>query len=125
MRILVTGAAGFIGYHFSLALSNRGEHRRCLDNLNDYYDVQLKDARLESLEQWPSFSYFKVNLQDGMKIPNLFAKYEFEIAIYLAVQAGVRYSLENSAAYMGKSAVQEFYPMPLAMLSLPMLTSKI
>ena len=98
MKFLVTGAAGFIGFHFSKRLLNDGHQVVGIDNINDYYDVKLKESRLEQLES-PSFTFYKLDLADRDGMAKLFETEQFERVIHLAAQAGVRYSLENPYAY--------------------------
>ncbi|MSN26408.1 MAG: NAD-dependent epimerase/dehydratase family protein [Geobacter sp.] len=99
-RILVTGAAGFIGFHLSKRLVADG-HQVCgLDNLNDYYEVKLKYDRLEQLEQLPGFSFIKMGLEEREPLHQLFASEKFDTVVNLAAQAGVRYSLTNPYAYI-------------------------
>ncbi|WP_234096318.1 NAD-dependent epimerase [Citrobacter portucalensis] len=98
MKYLVTGAAGFIGFHVSKRLLEAGHQVVGIDNLNDYYDVSLKQARLELLAQ-PGFLFHKIDLADREGMTELFASEHFERVIHLAAQAGVRYSLENPHAY--------------------------
>lgn len=100
MKILLTGAAGFIGFHTTQKLLARGDEVVGLDNLNDYYDPNLKRARLSILEKHPKFRFAKLDLVDrgGMKV--LFQREKFQRVIHLAAQAGVRYSLENPQAYV-------------------------
>ena len=98
MKYLVTGAAGFIGFHVSKRLLEAGHQVVGIDNLNDYYDVSLKQARLELLAQ-PGFLFQKIDLADREGMSELFASGHFERVIHLAAQAGVRYSLENPHAY--------------------------
>lgn len=98
MKFLVTGAAGFIGFHVSKRLLNDGHQVVGIDNINDYYDVKLKKSRLEKLES-PSFTFYKLDLADRDGMAKLFETEQFERVIHLAAQAGVRYSLENPYAY--------------------------
>ena len=100
MRILVTGAAGFIGMHVALRLLERGDEVVGIDNLNDYYDVQLKLDRLAQLTRHANFSFQKLDLADRREIEKLFNSAGFHRVINLAAQAGVRYSLENPHAYV-------------------------
>ena len=99
MRVLVTGAAGFIGYHLAQKLLARGDKVVGLDNLNAYYDVKLKEARLERLKK-PGFEFVRAELADEKKIDEVFATGRFDAIVNLAAQAGVRYSLENPRAYV-------------------------
>ena len=98
MKYLVTGAAGFIGFHVSKRLLEAGHQVVGIDNLNDYYDVSLKQARLELLVH-PGFQFHKSDLADRDSMSALFASGHFDRVIHLAAQAGVRYSLENPHAY--------------------------
>jgi UDP-glucuronate 4-epimerase len=98
MKYLVTGAAGFIGFHVSERLLNAGHQVVGIDNLNDYYDVSLKQARLDRLVS-PQFSFHKIDLADRAAMEALFASEKFDRVIHLAAQPGVRYSLENPHAY--------------------------
>jgi UDP-glucuronate 4-epimerase len=97
--ILVTGAAGFIGYHVARRLLERGETVLGLDNLSPYYDVRLKQARLAQLKPFKAFRFLKLDLTDRRKIASLFARHKFRRVVHLAAQAGVRYSLVNPHAY--------------------------
>ncbi len=105
MRILVTGAAGFIGFHLSRALLARGDTVVGLDNLNDYYEVQLKLDRLAQLERTPGFTFVKADLADRAGIAALFGQHRFDRVVNLAAQAGVRYSLQNPHAYVDANLV--------------------
>ena len=98
--ILVTGAAGFIGFHLSMRLLADGYMVVGLDNLNNYYDVRLKEARLERLKAFDNFRFVRLDLADKEGMERLFADYEFDRVVHLAAQAGVRYSLENPHAYV-------------------------
>lgn len=98
MKYLVTGAAGFIGFHVAERLLQAGHQVVGIDNLNDYYDVSLKQARLDLLQK-PGFSFQKIDLADRTAMASLFADEQFDRVIHLAAQAGVRYSLENPHAY--------------------------
>jgi UDP-glucuronate 4-epimerase len=99
MRILVTGAAGFIGFHLARRLLERGDEVFGLDNLNDYYDVRLKEARLDLLRQLPGFRFEKLDLADRAGMAGYFKDARPERVIHLGAQAGVRYSLVNPHAY--------------------------
>ncbi|MEE9547470.1 MAG: NAD-dependent epimerase [Hyphomicrobium sp.] len=105
MRFLVTGAAGFIGYHTAKALLDRGDEVIGLDNLNSYYDVKLKEARLRRLEGRNGFKFHKLDLADRSGVESLFAEERPARVIHLAAQAGVRYSLENPHAYIDSNIV--------------------
>jgi len=98
--LLVTGSAGFIGFHLSLRLLQEGKAVTGLDNVNDYYDVQLKWDRLEQLKEFPEFRFHQINLEDEQKMEALFRQYEFDMVVHLAAQAGVRYSLTNPHSYV-------------------------
>ncbi|WP_336283949.1 NAD-dependent epimerase [Citrobacter arsenatis] len=104
MKYLVTGAAGFIGFHVSKRLLEAGHQVVGIDNLNDYYDVSLKQARLELLAQ-PNFHFHKMDLADRESISELFVSGHFDRVIHLAAQAGVRYSLENPHAYADSNLI--------------------
>jgi UDP-glucuronate 4-epimerase len=105
MKVLVTGAAGFIGFHLSKRLLERGDQVVGIDNLNDYYDVSLKQARLEQLLPDKNFTFHKIDIADRAAMEALFAENEFDCVINLAAQAGVRYSLENPYAYINSNVV--------------------
>ena len=100
MRILVTGAAGFIGFHLARRLLCRGDTVVGLDNLNAYYDVRLKESRLALLGEHGAFEPARVDLADREAMAAVFAKGRFDAVVNLAAQAGVRYSLENPHAYV-------------------------
>jgi UDP-glucuronate 4-epimerase len=105
MKILVTGAAGFIGYHVCSALCRRGDEVVGIDNLNDYYDVGLKNARLAQLASLVNFSFIKMDIANRVAIEKLFIDQKFERVVNMAAQAGVRYSLENPNAYIDSNLV--------------------
>ena len=98
--ILVTGAAGFVGFHVSLRLLKDGHTVHGLDNLNDYYDVGLKQARLGLLKAQPNFTFHAIDMADGPKLQGLFQGIQPSLVIHLAAQAGVRHSLSNPRAYL-------------------------
>lgn len=105
MRILVTGCAGFIGMHTAQRLVARGDEVVGVDNLNDYYDVQLKVDRLRQLEGKRGFAFAQMDLADRAACAELFAKGRFERVVHLAAQPGVRYSLKNPQAYIDSNLV--------------------
>ncbi len=99
MKVLVTGAAGFIGAGVCTQLLTRGDTVVGLDNLNDYYDVSLKEARLARLRTHAGFEFAKADVGDGPAVANVFGAGQFDRVVHLAAQAGVRYSIENPVAY--------------------------
>ena len=99
LMVFVTGAAGFIGYHVSKRLLERGDDVVGIDNLNDYYDVSLKEARLALLQAYPKFRFRKIDVADADAMRAVFAELRPERVVHLAAQAGVRYSLKNPHAY--------------------------
>ncbi|MBT9096926.1 NAD-dependent epimerase [Methylovulum psychrotolerans] len=105
MKILVTGVAGFIGSTLGLRLLARGDEVVGIDNLNDYYDVNLKLARLERLQDHSNFTFIKLDIADRAGMEALFAKEKFQRVMHLAAQAGVRYSLTNPHAYIDANIV--------------------
>ncbi len=105
MRVLVTGAAGFIGAALSERLLGRGDEVIGLDDLNDYYDVELKKARLARLERHSSFRFTKLDVADRAGMASLFRAERFARVVHLAAQAGVRYSIENPHAYVDSNLV--------------------
>lgn len=104
-KILVTGTAGFIGFHLAKVLLDRGDEVVGLDNLNDYYDVSLKQARLAQLDGRPNFRFVKLDLADRQGMADLFKTEKFDRVVNLAAQAGVRYSLKNPHAYVDSNLV--------------------
>jgi len=120
MKILITGTAGFIGYHLAKRLIERGDTVVGIDNINDYYDINLKYARLaetgitREAEQWhtkvqstkyENYSFVRMNLEDREQLNQLFEQEKFDKVCNLAAQAGVRYSLENPHAYINSNIV--------------------
>lgn len=105
MKILVTGAAGFIGMHVTQLLLARGDAVVGLDNLNDYYDPQIKRDRLARLASHPAFRFVLMDVADRTGMPALFGEERFDRVIHLAAQAGVRYSLQNPLAYIDSNVV--------------------
>ncbi|MDX9977941.1 MAG: NAD-dependent epimerase [Candidatus Cloacimonadales bacterium] len=105
MKILLTGAAGFIGFHLSQVLLAQGFKVVGLDNMNDYYDVQLKEDRLAILEDLAGFSFYREDLKNYQALTEIFAKEQIDIVINLAAQAGVRYSITNPFAYVDSNLV--------------------
>ncbi len=105
MTILVTGAAGFIGCAVAQSLCRRGENVVGIDNLNDYYDVELKRARLRGLEQAQGFRFQRLDVADAAALDSLFESNAIDRVLHLAAQAGVRYSLENPRAYVDSNLV--------------------
>jgi UDP-glucuronate 4-epimerase len=105
LKVLVTGAAGFIGMHVSQLLLARGDQVVGLDNLNNYYDPQLKHNRLARLTPKPGFSFERMDVADQAAMQALFAREKFDRVVHLAAQAGVRYSLQNPQAYIDSNIV--------------------
>ncbi|WP_143869865.1 NAD-dependent epimerase [Catenovulum sediminis] len=105
MKYLVTGAAGFIGFFTSRRLLDAGHQVVGIDNMNDYYEVQLKRDRLKELEPFEHFNFLQLDLADREGMAELFKEHKFDIVIHLAAQAGVRYSLDNPFAYADSNMV--------------------
>lgn len=105
MKVLVTGSAGFIGYHLSKRLLERHDQVIGLDNLNNYYDVTLKNARLSQLKKFHHFHFVKIDLNDYDSIMQLFNHHKFDVVVNLAAQAGVRYSLTAPLVYLHSNIV--------------------
>jgi UDP-glucuronate 4-epimerase len=104
-RVLITGAAGFIGFHLSMKLLKDGCHVTGIDNLNSYYDVKLKEARLEKLTSFENFSFYKMDISDKKSLEKIFNSTKYDVLVNLAAQAGVRYSIENPHAYVDSNIV--------------------
>jgi len=100
MKILVTGAAGFIGFHSCIRLLEEGHEITGIDNINNYYDIQLKHSRLEKLKTKTNFIFKKIDLADRSGIAELFKNNSFDVVLHLGAQAGVRYSIDNPFAYL-------------------------
>ena len=107
-QYIITGAAGFIGFHLAKSLLEKGENIIGIDNLNDYYDVNLKLARLDILLSYPNFNFIRTDVSDANELNSIFAEYRPQIVINLAAQAGVRYSIENPQAYIDSNVVGFF-----------------
>jgi UDP-glucuronate 4-epimerase len=105
MKVLVTGAAGFIGSFTALRFLNRGDEVVGLDNLNDYYDVALKNARLERLARYPGFRFVRLDLSHQSDMAELFAREKFQRVVHLGAQAGVRYSIKDPHSYINSNVV--------------------
>lgn len=107
MKILITGAVGFIGMHAAVRLLERGDEVIGIDNLNDYYSPRLKEDRLKVLEKYKKFTFRRMDVADHASLVHLFANEGFDRVIHLAAQAGVRYSITNPHAY-GESNLSGF-----------------
>ena len=104
-NVLVTGAAGFIGFHLTRRLLSNGVHVTGIDDLNPYYDVKLKEDRLQILQAEPNFSFYKSNIAERERLVDIFDARHFDVVVNLAAQAGVRYSLQNPYAYVDANLV--------------------
>ena len=109
MKILVTGTAGFIGFHTSKRLLDSGYDVVGLDNINDYYDINLKNNRLKILLDYDRFTFNKINLEDQSVVEQLFKKTSPQRVIHLAAQAGVRYSIKHPQVYIQSNIVGTFH----------------
>ncbi len=107
-KVLVTGAAGFIGFHLSKRLLGLGATVVGFDNVNDYYDVGLKESRLEVLREYPKFTFVKGDLADETAVTALFEQYQPDIVVNLAAQAGVRYSIDHPRSYIDSNIIGFF-----------------
>ena len=105
MKILVTGAAGFIGFHTSKQLLDSGYDVIGLDNLNNYYDINLKKDRLKILQEYDRFAFHKIDLKDQVEVESLFKKESPQRVIHMAAQAGVRYSIEHPQVYIQSNII--------------------
>ena len=105
MRILVTGSAGFIGFHLTKRLLAEGDEIVGIDNFNDYYSVDLKEARNSILEESPAFNVFRVDIADKKALDGVFDEFKPEVVVNLAAQAGVRYSITNPDVYMESNII--------------------
>ena len=104
-RYLVTGAAGFIGFHLSKKLASQGAEVVGFDNVNDYYDVNLKYSRLDALKSFDNFRFVRGDLADADAVNALFDEGRFDVVVNLAAQAGVRYSITNPGAYINSNII--------------------
>ena len=107
-KVLVTGAAGFIGFHLAKRLLGLGAEVVGFDNLNDYYDVGLKESRLAILREYPAFTFVKGDLADEKAVNELFEKFQPDIVVNLAAQAGVRYSIDHPRSYIDSNIIGFF-----------------
>lgn len=105
MRLLITGAAGFIGFHLAKLRLEQGDSVIAIDNLNDYYEIQLKQARLEQLQAYPNFQFYQADIADSQAVKEIFARHKPQRVVNLAAQAGVRYSLTHPEIYVHSNLV--------------------
>jgi len=108
MNLLITGVAGFIGYHLTKKLANKKNYIFGIDNLSDYYDINLKNKRIKELKKIPNFKFYKIDLLETKKINKIVKDYKIKYIIHLAAQAGVRYSIENPKIFF-KSNLEGFF----------------
>ena len=108
MKILITGSSGFIGFHLSKLLLDKGNIVHGFDSMNNYYDVQLKKSRLKILKTYKNFSFTKGNIENKKKLDNTFKKFKPKIVIHLAAQAGVRYSINKPRVYLDSNIMGTF-----------------
>ena len=104
-KILITGAAGFIGFHISKLMLEENYEICGVDNINNYYSISLKNDRLSLLEKYPNFTFNKVDISNYNQVSKIFKKFQPDIVINLAAQAGVRYSIENPFAYVESNLI--------------------
>lgn len=104
-KILITGGAGFIGFHLSNLLLDKGYQVIGVDNLNDYYDIRIKEGRLAILREKENYTFYKIDIKDKEDVDNLFAEHRPDYVVNLAAQAGVRYSLINPYAYVDSNLI--------------------
>ena len=104
-KILITGAAGFIGFHISKLMLEENYEICGVDNINNYYSISLKNDRLSLLKKYPNFKFNKVDISNYNQVSKIFKKFQPEIVINLAAQAGVRYSIENPFAYVESNLI--------------------
>ena len=107
-KILITGGAGFIGFHLSKKLLENNFFVVVIDNLNDYYDVELKNARLNILKKYKNFSFYRMDIVNKNELLDLFDSNKFDIVINLAAQAGVRYSIDHPDSYINSNIIGFF-----------------
>ncbi len=107
-KVFITGAAGFIGFHLARRLLDEGKNVIAIDNLNDYYDPNLKESRLSILNEYSNFKFFRYDLTEKEKLSRIFNEFEFDIVVHLAAQAGVRYSITNPEIYISSNIVGFF-----------------
>ena len=107
-KVLITGAAGFIGFHLAKKLLGLGATVLGFDNMNAYYDVGLKESRLQILRQLPGFTFVRGDLADAAAVEQVFAEFKPQLVVNLAAQAGVRYSIDNPRAYIDSNVIGFF-----------------
>lgn len=105
IKVLITGASGFIGFHLAKLLLEKEYEVVGIDNMNDYYDVSLKKSRLEILEKYENYRFYKIDLKDKKSVDEIFEEYNFDYVINLAAQAGVRYSIKNPYSYIDSNII--------------------